>query len=223
MAIWKSRVSTGVRAYFKVVSTAGNLVTGLAPGLFTCRVINPADTAFVALPVTQSTQQAGVYYVNVPAAFLGVHGAGAYGLSLGIHRAAPPLNDEVLESLEVTIRDLDDIPTAVQNRDAILSDGIPFAGAFIDVPISSRAVPGDMMALTPAERIAVATAVWDLANKIETGLTPAESVRLMSAMLLGLVSGAPGLPIFKGAGVAATRVSMTADASGNRTVVVLTP
>jgi hypothetical protein len=223
MAIWKARVSTGVRAYFKVVNSSGNLVPGLNPSFFNCRVINPADTAFVALPVSQSTQQPGVYYVDVPSSFLSAHGPGAYGLSLGVHRPSPPLNDEVLESLEVTVRDLDDIPTAIQNRNAILADGTPFNGAFIDAPISSRAIPGDMMALTPAERTTLANVIWDLANKIENNLTPAQAVRLMAAMLLGLVSGGPSTPVFKGAGVPNVRVSMTADSSGNRTSVILTP
>jgi hypothetical protein len=93
----------------------------------------------------------------------------------------------------------------------------------LDAPVSSRTVPGDMMALTPAERTSLANAIWDLANKVEAGLTPAQAVRLVSAMLLGLVSGAPANPIFKGAGVPADRVTMAADASGNRTVVTLNP
>jgi hypothetical protein len=93
----------------------------------------------------------------------------------------------------------------------------------LDAPVSSRTVPGDMMALTPAERDSLSNAVWDLASKIEAGLSPAQAVRLMSAMLLGLVTGGPDQPAFKGAGVPAVRVSMTADANGNRMAVILNP
>lgn len=120
MAIWKAKTASGVRAYFKVVS-AGSLVAGLGAGAFNALLLNPGDTANQSLAVAQSAQQAGVYYVDIPSAFLTTHGAGAYGLSLGVHSVLPAVNDEVLYSLEVTVRDLDDIPTAVQNADSLLT------------------------------------------------------------------------------------------------------
>lgn len=110
MALWKARISTGVRAYF-AVSASGILRTGLGAGVFTVRVINPTDTAFTAPAVSQSTQRAGIYYFDVPSAFLVTHGAGHYGVSIGVHAAGPKLDDEKLESLEVNTRDIDDLAT----------------------------------------------------------------------------------------------------------------
>ena len=113
MAIWKARTANGVRAYFKVVRT-GILSTGLATGLFNALLINPQDTANQALTVAESTQQAGVYYVDIPGAFLTTHGAGHYGLSIGIHKPNPQkIDDEILMALEVTDQDLDDLASTI--------------------------------------------------------------------------------------------------------------
>jgi hypothetical protein len=106
MALWKARTGTGVRVYFKAVS-AGSLVTGLGPGAFTVKVINPTDTAVQAVTVAESSQQGGVYYFDVPSAFLMAHDIGHYGLSVGIHSAVPSLDDEALFPLEVNATDID--------------------------------------------------------------------------------------------------------------------
>jgi len=123
-----------------------------------------------------------------------------------------------LVNLDVAVSTRADGADYTATRAALLD-----ALVFLDAPISSRTAPGDLMALTPAERDSLSNAVWDLASKIEAGLSPAQAVRLMSAMLLGLVSGGPDQPAFKGAGVPAVRVSMTADANGNRMAVILNP
>jgi len=124
MAIWKAKVADGVRCYFKVVRS-GLLVTGIPSGQFSqfsCRLINPADTANQTLTVNQSTQQPGVYYVDIPSGFLTTHGSGHYGLSLGVHKPAPqPVDDESLASLEVVVNSGDDIAAdIIAARDAII-------------------------------------------------------------------------------------------------------
>lgn len=121
MAIWKAKVADGVRCYFKVVRS-GILVTGIPSGQFSCLLINPADTANQALTVNQSVQQPGVYYVDIPSAFLTTHGSGHYGLSLGVHKPAPqPIDDESLASLEVVVNSGDDIAAdIIAARDAII-------------------------------------------------------------------------------------------------------
>lgn len=59
---------------------------------------------------------------------------------------------------------------------------------------------------------------------IEAGLNLRQAVALIAAAELGKVSGAEANnPVFRGAGVATTRIAATCDASGNRTVVTLTP
>ena len=69
---------------------------------------------------------------------------------------------------------------------------------------------------------AIADALLDRADAIETGLTPRQSWRGVAATALGLTSGA-GLPEFGiwGAGVDTTRVSATTSISGNRLAVTL--
>jgi hypothetical protein len=121
MAIWKAKVADGVRCYFKVVKN-GNLATGIVSGDFNCLLINPADSANQALTVTESTQQGGVYYVDIPSGFLTTHGSGQYGLSLGVH-AIGNIDDESLVSLEVVVTSSDDHATLVDvdaARDAVI-------------------------------------------------------------------------------------------------------
>lgn len=115
MAIWRALTSAGVRVYFNVVNSAGNLRTGLTSGVFTVVLVNPGDTANTVLTVTQSTQKPGVYYVNIPSAFITTHGPGHYGLSLGVHATGPKLDAETLHSVEVTQEDVDTVADAVWN------------------------------------------------------------------------------------------------------------
>lgn len=69
---------------------------------------------------------------------------------------------------------------------------------------------------------AIADALLDRANAIETGLTPRQALRLTAAGDGGLLSGAgTGSIAILGAGVGTTRVTATTDASGNRTAVTL--
>lgn len=126
MAIWKARVSTGVRVYFAVVTSGGNLRTGLLAGVFTVRIINQTDTAFTSATVTQSTQRAGIYYFDVPSAFITTHGVGHYGLSIGVHAVGPALNDEIVESLEVNTGDIDFVASDVWK----VSTATPTAGSY---------------------------------------------------------------------------------------------
>ena len=70
----------------------------------------------------------------------------------------------------------------------------------------------------------IATAVWTLANGVEVGWTPQQSMRILMAYAAGLVSGADtGLPIFRAVNNTAARITATTDSYGNRTVVTLTP
>lgn len=68
-----------------------------------------------------------------------------------------------------------------------------------------------------------AAALLDLSNGIETGLTPRQALRLLAAVAVGVTTGMEGTTgVFKGAGVATTRVQATLDGN-NRTAVTLTP
>ncbi len=66
----------------------------------------------------------------------------------------------------------------------------------------------------------VITSIWTLANAIETGVTPAKALQRIGAVAAGKISGAgTGTEVFLGLDGATTRVTVTVDSSGNRTVV----
>ena len=69
----------------------------------------------------------------------------------------------------------------------------------------------------------VAAALLDKSNGIEAGYTLKQALRLVSAVLAGKVSGGPDAPAFRSLDDSAARVVMSADSSGNRTSVTLSP
>lgn len=83
------------------------------------------------------------------------------------------------------------------------------------------AVPGSAMTLTAGERDAIAAAFLDLADAIETGLTPRQAMRLFASALAGVLSGAATNTVTIRNAVANSKVRITAtvDSDGNRTVV----
>lgn len=79
--------------------------------------------------------------------------------------------------------------------------------------------------LTAGERDSIAAALLDLANGIESGVTLRQSQRAVAAILAGIISGAgSGTEVFKAIAAASggtTRVTVTVDASGNRSAITL--
>jgi hypothetical protein len=87
---------------------------------------------------------------------------------------------------------------------------------------ASPAATGDAMTLTSGERTAIANALLDLSNGVETSVTVRQSLRLMAAVLLGKVSGADtDAPVFRDVNDTKDRVTATTTADGNRTAVTL--
>ncbi len=78
-------------------------------------------------------------------------------------------------------------------------------------------------ALTSAERNSIADAYLDRTDAIETGVTPRLALRYTASILVGQLSGAQtASEVFKAiANSGTTRVTVTADSSGNRTGVAL--
>lgn len=112
-------------------------------------------------------------------------------------------------------------PTAAAVATAVRSELGTELGR-IDAAVSSRAAAGDAMALTAGERTSVATALLDLANGVESGITTRQALRAMLAVLAGKVSGMDANdPVFRSADDTANRVSATTDSSGNRSAVTL--
>lgn len=94
--------------------------------------------------------------------------------------------------------------------------------ANLDAAVTSRAVTGDAMALTPGERNSVADALLDRVNAIETSFTVRQSLRILSAALAGKLSGAAGTTVtIRNVGDSKDRVVATVDSSGNRTSITL--
>lgn len=102
------------------------------------------------------------------------------------------------------------------------------AGAAVELATSqpnyAPAKAGDAMSLTTAERTAVANALLDLADAIETGITPRTAIKGMVAALFGLTGTAGQNPeVYENPAGTATRLTVANDSSGNRTAVTITP
>jgi hypothetical protein len=89
----------------------------------------------------------------------------------------------------------------------------------LDATISSRAVTGAAMTLTSGERDAVAAALLDLANGVETGWTLRQALRIVAAVLAGKSTGAgSGTEAFRDLTDTKARVTATISES-NRTAI----
>lgn len=81
---------------------------------------------------------------------------------------------------------------------------------------------GSAMTLTSGERNSIATALLDLANGVETGITLRQAIRLELAALVGKLSGAATTTVaIRDTTDSKTRISATVDSDGNRTAVTL--
>lgn len=95
-----------------------------------------------------------------------------------------------------------------------LSSGVIGASAF-----AANALDANALAADAANEIA--DALLDRANGIETGISPRLAWRYIGATVAGKLSGSQtGTEVFAGLGVSTTRVTVSADSSGNRTAVV---
>jgi hypothetical protein len=99
--------------------------------------------------------------------------------------------------------------------------------AQLDAAVSSVAVAGDAMTLTSGERTAVAQALLDLVDAIETGLTPRQALRLIVAAEAGKVSGSTArgpttVTIRNAVADDTARIVAAVDGLGNRTAITTT-
>ena len=93
----------------------------------------------------------------------------------------------------------------------------------IDAAVSSRSAAGDAMALTTGERSSTATAILDLTDGVETGITMRQSLRYIAAALAGQAAGLDGTTVTFRAidNAGTTRITATVDSDGNRSSVTL--
>lgn len=94
--------------------------------------------------------------------------------------------------------------------------------AAIIARLPAALVGGKMDAvLSAGERNAIATALLDLADAIDTGYTPRAALRLMAGAAAGEVSGVQtGSPVFKSLDGSKDRIAATVDTNNNRTSVI---
>lgn len=101
-------------------------------------------------------------------------------------------------------------------------------GGYIDTEVAAIKAKTDNLPASPAATSDIPTAnanadaLLDRANGVETGYTPRQALRIMSAVLGGKSSGHPGSPVYRNLPDSADRVSATVS-SGNRSAVTLTP
>jgi hypothetical protein len=112
-------------------------------------------------------------------------------------------------------------PTAAAVASAVRTELATELGR-VDATVSSRAATGDAMTLTTGERDAVAAALLDLANGVETGITTRQALRATLAALAGKVTGMDtNAPVFRAGDDSKDRITATTDANGNRSAVTL--
>lgn len=142
---------------------------------------------------------------------------------------------EILNDLLTLRTDVDDLQTRIPATldggnmrssvkamdNDIITAAVLAASAITEIQ-SGLAVPGSAMTLTAGERDAIAAAFLDLADAIETGLTPRQAMRLFASALAGVLSGAATntVTIRNAVANSKARITATVDSDGNRTAVV---
>jgi hypothetical protein len=147
--------------------------------------------------------------------------AGSAGKALAdVETDATAILTDTGTTLPAQIGALND-PTAAAVATAVRSE-LTTELARIDADVSSRAATGDAMTLTSGERNSVATALLDLANGVETGITTRQALRATLAALAGKVSGmSANAPVFRAGDDSKDRITATTDADGNRSAITL--
>jgi len=100
-----------------------------------------------------------------------------------------------------------------------INDG---GGAFDEATDSAEAIRdrGDVAWVTGSAASLTAADIWELADGIETGVTPKQALQRIGSVVAGKVSGAgTGTEIFVGMDGVTIRVRGTVDIEGNRTAV----
>ena len=156
------KVGTAFRYFFVARTGSGAARTGLVTANFTITLRNPADSATLAAP-TVTEVGLGLYFFDIAAAFTTTNGAGQYGLAISVILAPLDTGGDIIEFFAADIDDaaqpgdaMDLVTDAVdansvatsgadEIRDSILSDSTPFAGANVDVAISTRATQAQIL------------------------------------------------------------------------------
>lgn len=141
------------------------------------------------------------------------------GVILSFWFTAPVQTTEAVEVIAWTTQGgTDPLVNAVPGAYAAGSAGF-ILGTALDATVSSRAAPGAAMALTSGERNSVATALLDLANGVDVGVTLRHALMAMAAVLAGKLNTAGLVALFRNFADTKNRVQVTMSPGGNRTSV----
>jgi hypothetical protein len=208
-----TRAADGVRVWFTVLNANRTLRTGLVGGNFTVTIIRADDAATNSPTVVPSTQLAGVYYFDVPSAFLTTSGDNYFAV---IQVTLAPV-DAVSAPLFVSASLWDQLETEASAATRESTNTAEHAATLAAVglveteaaaatreatntaehattlaAVGTRAAPGDAMTLTAGERNAIEAVLaaahgsgqWDA-----TAVVPQQDIR--DAMKLAPSGGAP--------------------------------
>lgn len=103
----------GFRVWFTVSTSAGVLRTGLLSGNFVVSIVDPDDSASASYSVSESAQKAGLYFFDVPAAFLITNGVGDYVAVIEVSALSPKLNAVASTMIAVSSQDIDSLASSV--------------------------------------------------------------------------------------------------------------
>ena len=97
------------------------------------------------------------------------------------------------------------------------------SGALTATPSALGALAADLTPFTELSPQTLAAAVWSALDAVETGLTPAEALRIIAAATAGKSSGfGTGTVTFRNAEAdSKDRIVATVDGSGNRTGITI--
>ncbi len=210
------------------LSLAGGAVVDYTSTMVDLSTIGDAYTS-KGFKEKDATKDPGVYRFDLPVADAANVGYGRLTWNgSGILDSGDSL------STEITFVNYDpdvvnpDISAIKGKTDTIPAAGPPDAAVYtntrgakldqLDAAMSSRAATGAAMSLTSGERTAIANALLDLSDAVEVGATVRQALRVIAAEAAGNGSGfdtATG--VYKGIGVATTRITSTMTGSGNRT------
>lgn len=107
--MWFEKQSNSFRAWMHVASSSGVVRTGLLAGAFTVTVRDPADAVSTSPTVAESAAVPGLYYFDIPSAFLVANGVGHYGVLVEVSATAPNLRATASEVLRISQKDFDDL------------------------------------------------------------------------------------------------------------------
>jgi hypothetical protein len=100
-----TRQQGGFRAWF-TVSKNGALRTGLVNADFTVTFVDIDDSASATYTVTESALKGGLYYFDVPSAFITTNGEGEYAAVVEVNATGPKLDAVASGILQVSRDDL---------------------------------------------------------------------------------------------------------------------